>query len=74
VEDNMTSLMMIKKIISKHLRKHDKEKDRYMSEVVRCQKGRLTKAKEIQMSYSYQKANTELAISDVLEEILREVK
>lgn len=70
----MTSSNQLKQVVSKKLLKHRREFDRYMLEVKECQKGRLTKKKASQMSYSYTHANQELAICDVLEEILDEVK
>lgn len=62
----------LKSVIYKKLQKHRRKLNRYMSEVKECQKGRLTKKKRSQMSYSYIQANKELAICDVLEELLGE--
>lgn len=63
--------MTTAKEIQKILHKHRKQLNRYLSEVKECQKGRLTKKKASQMSYSYTRANEELAICDVLEEIVK---
>jgi hypothetical protein len=70
----MTSSNTINCVVSKKLHNHRRKFNRYLSEVKECQKGSLTKKKASQMSYSYTKANQELAICDVLEEILKEAK
>lgn len=57
--------------IRKELKKQKKALDRYLRELKEAQKGRLTKAKESQILYSYPKANEALAICDVLEELLK---
>jgi len=70
----MTSSDQLKHVVSKYLRKHRRARNRYIAEVVEYEKGRLTKTKLTQIKYSYQRANEELAICDVLEKLLNEVK
>lgn len=67
----MTFSNSSKSVVSKHLRKHRKELNRYIKEVKESQKGRLTKKKAQQMAYSYLRANEELSVCDALEEMKR---
>ena len=61
----------VRRYAEQSLKRHRRELERYMTEVAEANKGTLTKEKARQMSYSYQKANTELAVVDALEYILK---